>query len=499
MRGHRSKILIDSNPFEKRVAILEGGKLVEYFNERPGDRGLSGNIYKGKVVRVLPGMQAAFVDVGLDRTAFLHVSDIKENLKGIEEEEENGAKEEKSSKKDGAPPRIEKLIKEGQDIMVQVEKEPIGTKGARVTSYASLPGRYLVLMPTYGRIGVSRRIGDDKERRRLRSIVRELRPPGYGFIIRTVCKGMRREDIKADMEYLLKLWEGIELKRKKLPIRSILYEEPDLTLKVIRDIFSRDVQSLIISPRDEYERVKTFTREFMPRLSQKVRSHSDERSDVLEAHGVDIELDRALEKKVWLRSGGHLVMDQMEALTAIDVNTGKYVGKKNSEDTILKTNLESVKEVVHQLRLRNIGGIIIIDFIDMLSHENREKVYHTLKHALKSDKARTNILKISELGVIEMTRKRTRESLVQSYCTVCPYCDGNGFIKSDATLITDIYRQLVVELTKKKRKIVIYAHPTIVEALRSTGGVLAKIYEKFGKRVVTKSAALFHREEYEIL
>jgi ribonuclease G len=483
-------ILIDANPFETRMALVCGERLIEFYIERPKDRGITGNIYKGRVVRVLPGMQAAFVEIGLERTAFLHVSDIRETPDVDEEEAEE-------ARYSSQPSRIQDIIREGQDVMVQVAKEPIGTKGARITSYVSLPGRYLVLMPTYERIGVSRRIEDLKERRRLREIVKSLRPQGFGFIIRTVCEGMKKEEIKADMDFLVKLWKGMVNKSSSAPTPSILYEELDLTLRTIRDYFSPD-DRLIISSADEYARALEFVEEFMPRLRDQVELHESE-TPLFEAHGVEMDLEAAMGNKVWLRSGGHIVIDQMEALTAIDVNTGKYVGKKSSEETILKTNLEAVHEVVYQLRLRNIGGIIVIDFIDMAKSANREKVYTSLKEALREDKARTNILKISDLGIVEMTRKRVRESITQALCEPCPYCQGNGIVKNKETVVMEIFRDLLGVLPTRRRKAVLYVSPAIAELLGGGDGVIGNLQKRFRKKVVIKPVDVFHQEEYEIV
>jgi ribonuclease G len=489
MKGRQ--ILIDRNPFETRLALVQEGRLVEFYVERPKERGITGNVYKGRVARVLPGMQAAFIEIGLERTAFLHVSDIREAFEDLDEGE---AREEERPA--AAQTRIQDVIKEGQDVMVQVAKEPMGTKGARLTSYVSLPGRYLVLMPTYDRIGVSRRIADDRERRRLREIVKSLRSRGYGFIIRTVCEGMKKEDIKDDMDFLVRLWEGMEKKMSIEPAPCILYEELDLTLRSIRDYFSTG-DRLVIGSRDEYERALKFIDEFMPALRKKVELYEGA-EHLYDAYGVDIELEAAIANRVWLRSGGHIVIDQMEALTAIDVNTGKYVGKKSSEETILKTNLEAVQEVVYQLRLRNIGGIIVIDFIDMAKAANREKVYSILKEALREDRARTNILKISELGIVEMTRKRVRESITQSLCEPCPYCAGNGIVKSRDTVVMEIYRELLGVLPKRRRKAVLYTNPEVAARLEQDN-VIEDLKKKYGKKIVVKPVEVFHQEEYEVV
>lgn len=490
MKNTKTELVISSNPFETRVALIEQGRLSEFYVERAKDRGITGNIYKGRIVRVLPGMQSAFVEIGIQRTSFLHVSDIKEPPEGFEEDEEEHKRH--------ANVRIQDIVKEGHEIMVQAAKEPIGTKGARVTSYASLPGRYLVLMPTYDKIAISRRISSEKERRRLREIVSSMRQPGYGFIIRTVCEGMRKEDIQADMEFLIKLWKAILKKKEEVRTPGLVWAELDLTLRTIRDLFSEDIERLVIDSRDEYERAKKFLDEFMPHLAGRLELYEG-KEDVFDAHGVEIELTDALERKVWLRSGGHIVIDQMEALTAVDVNTGKYVGKRSSEDTIVKTNLEAVNEIVYQLRLRNIGGIIVIDFIDMARQSDREKVYNTLKEALKADKARTNILKISELGIVEMTRKRVRESLSQSLCEPCPYCDGNAQIKAKDTIIMDIYRELARELPLRKKKATIYVSPSISERIKEDPAPIQDIERKFGKKVFIKPVERFHQERYEII
>ena len=496
MRRSGNIILINHNPHETRVAALQGNRLVEFYTERSKDKGISGNIYKGKVVRVLPGMQAAFVDIGLDRTAFLHATDVYEMFDEFEE----FAKETEEER--GRPSRripIQEILKEGQEIMVQVAKEPIGSKGARITSHISLPGRHIVFTPTDDHIGISRRIGSEKERRRLREIVVRLRPEGSGFIIRTACEGMRADDIGSDMDFLTKLWGEILRKKGRNSAPCLLYEELDLTLRTIRDIFTADIDKLIIDSREEYERAVKFAEDFLPGLRQNIELYESE-DPIFDTHGVEIELTDAIEKKVWLKSGGYIVIDQMEALTAIDVNTGKYVGKKSSEETVLKTNMEAIKEIVYQLKLRNIGGIIVLDLIDMAKASNREKVYNALKEELRSDKARTNILKISELGLIEMTRKRVRESITQLICEPCPYCEGNGMIKSKDTVIMEIYRDLLKELPGKRRKATVYVHPIIAELLYSEKEfVLKEIEKRFGKKVVVKTSSTLHQEQYEIV
>ena len=496
MKEKKSEILISSNPFETRVARIDGDRLVEFYVERAKDRGYTGNIYKGKVVRVLPGMQSAFVEVGLARTAFLHVSDIKSNLDEMADEPQRNSRTHSRSNP-GSQARIQDVLKEGQEIMVQAAKEPIGTKGARITSYISLPGRYLVFMPSYDKVAVSRRISSDRERRRLKELVFKLRPPGFGFIVRTVCEGMSREEIKSDMDFLVKLWSKIQGNMETVSCPGLLYEELDLTLRTIRDVFSADVDRLVIESKEEYDRVSAFVAEFLPGLAGRVELY-DAKEDIFDAHGIEIELIGALDKKVWLRSGGHIVMDQMEALTAIDVNTGKFVGKKNSEHTIFKTNMEAVHEAVYQLKLRNIGGIIVIDFIDMSRISDREKVYNELREALKGDKARTNILKISELGIVEMTRKRVRESLSQVFCAPCPYCEGNGLVRGIDTIAMDIYRELLRDMPGKRKGVTICVSPYVAQKFEEDPLLMEDIEKRFGKKVTVKPIERFHQERYEI-
>ncbi len=494
MKNPTKEILINQSLHETRAALLEGGRLTEFYLERPGDKGLTGNIYKGRVVRVLPGMQAAFVDIGLDRTAFLHITDIHRHL----EDNEGILLKDDDKRETVTRERIQDVLKTGQDIMVQVEKEPIGSKGARITSSVSLPGRQLVLMPTFNHVGISRRIENDKERKRLRDIVKRLKPDKYGFIVRTACEDMNRNEIKADMDFLIKLWKDTQKIYEDASTPSPIYSELDLSLRTVRDIFGYDIDKFIVDSKEEYEKILGFVDNFLPGLKDRVEYY-DEVEPLFDTYGVEIDITDALERKVWLKSGGSIVIDQMEALSAIDVNTGKYVGKKNSEETILRTNLEAVKEIVYQLRLRNIGGIIVIDFIDMDVSSNRQKVYNALKEAIKMYKARTNILKISELGIVEMTRERVRASISQLLCEPCPYCDGNGLIKGKDTIIMEIYRELLKELPmRRRRKVTVYVHPTIADYICGDKMILDDLEKRFRKKIVIKTVDLFHHEQYEI-
>lgn len=501
-----NELIINATNYETRVALLENGVVSELLIERSRDLGILGNIYKGRVVKILPGMQAAFVDIGLERTAFLYVTDVREGVEeyeammkegdeGIEFESEFGSV--RFSQASSVP--IEDLLKEGQEVLVQVSKEPLGTKGARITSHISLAGRHLVFTPTVDHVGVSRRIESEKERKRLKDLVMGMRPPGTGFIVRTVSEGKSEEELKSDMAYLTKLWENIQKRRETVSAPSMIHSELNLTLRVIRDMFSADISRLVIDSGEEYEKAMEFVNTFMPKLAEFVELYDGE-EPIFDAYGIELEISRALGRRVWLKSGGYIIIDQTEALTAIDVNTGRYTGKKKLEDTVLKTNLEAVKEVAYQLRLRNMGGIIIIDFIDMDRPANRDKVYNALQEALKKDKARTNILRISEFGLIEMTRKRVRESLNQLLCEPCPYCDGRGRVKSKNTVCYEIFRAVRREfMDLPGDKIMIAVNPEIADLLYDEESLgIEELEESLGKKVIIKARNTFHQEQYEI-
>ena len=390
-------------------------------------------------------------------------------------------------------------MKEGQEILVQVAKAPIGTKGARLTTHISLPGRNLVLMPTVKHLGISRRIESDRERRRLRDLfVKRIRPKDVGFIIRTVAQDKSFRDLNADAQYLMKMWARIkrDSKRKRAP--ALIHEDLSLSMRAVRDFFTDEVDSFVIDNADEYERVVAFIGQFMPRLKARVKLFRGP-SQLFEHYGIEAEISRALGKKVWLKSGGYLLMDQSEALTSIDVNTGRYVGSKSLEETILKTNLEAVKEIAYQLRIRNIGGIVILDLIDMESLENREKVYQALSEALGDDRAKTNILKISELGLVEMTRKRTHEDLVRYLTEACSYCEGRGYHKSKRTVCFEIFREIEKEATSNSKNIVVFASSQVVARMTKEEKEHVGILEtRFGKPISIKADPAFHVEQYEV-
>ena len=492
-----NELVINVTPWETRVALLEDRVLVELYIERTKDRGIMGNIYKGKVVKVLPGMQAAFVDIGLEKAAFLYVSDVSG---GIEDYEEMGFPGIEMPTYFNPSSQIEDLLSEGQEILVQVSKEPLGTKGTRITSHITLPGRYLVLMPTVDHVGVSRRIKDEKERRRLREIVQAIKLPSSGFIVRTASEGAEPEEIRNDMEFLLHLWSNIQKKRENSTAPCLIHNDLTTILRVIRDILSPQINRIVIDSKDESENIISFINTYMPKQKYEITLY-EKSEPIFDAYGIEMEIDKILGRKVWLKSGGYIVIDMSEALVAIDVNTGRYVGKRNLADTILKTNLEAAKEIAYQLRVRNIGGIIIIDFIDMEREGDREKVYQALEETIKKDRQKTNIFKISELGLVEMTRKRTRENISRVLGEPCNYCEGAGLIKSKTTVCYDIFRE--IERTASElggHNIMVEANPEVADLLyeEERAGV-EELERKLRKKIVIKGKPGFHQEQFSII
>ena len=514
-----SELIINADFYETRVALVENGQVAEFYVERTSDRGIGGNIYKGRVVRVLPGMQAAFVDINLEKAAFLYVSDVQHPVSDLEQlflnscEIENG--EEKPDDTDESITEklknaldmqpnyndvpIQDRLQEGQEILVQVAKEPLGHKGARITTHIALPGRLLVLMPTMDHIGVSRRIENEKERKRLRDLMCVVKPPHCGAIVRTAAEGIEPEKLGAEVDFLLKLWENIQRRSEHGSAPSLVYQELDITLRAVRDLFTKEVDRLIIDSESEYRKVLSFTETFLPSLKTAVELYDGD-EPIFDAYGIEMEIQRALSKKIWLKSGGYIVIEITEALTAVDVNTGRYVGKRNLEETILKTNLEAVKEIAYQLRLRNIGGIIIIDFIDMEKETNREKVFNALKEATRKDKSKTNILQMSELGLIEMTRKRTKESIGRVLCESCFYCEGEGHLKSKLTVCYEILSELERERREMfGRNVMVMVHPDVAARFYDEErGPLERMEERLQGRIIIKGETSFHLEQYEI-
>ncbi|MCK5913307.1 MAG: Rne/Rng family ribonuclease, partial [Desulfuromusa sp.] len=433
--------------------------------------------------------------------AFLYVADVMDEMNQVERSIEGDEALLEQEDEAGLPPLppIEDLLTEGQELLVQISKEPISTKGARITSHISLPGRHLVYMPTVDHIGISRRIESEEERERLRQIVDSMRAPGTGFIVRTVSEGKSEDDLRHDMEFLVGLWENLSRGIDEISAPSLIHSDLDVTSKVLRDILTEDVKRIVVDNVEEYDKIVRFLRTFMPRLNYCIELYKGD-EPVFDAYGLEVEISRSLGRKVWLKSGGSIIIEQTEALVAIDVNTGRYVGKHNLEDTILKTNLEALKEIAFQLRLRNIGGIIIIDFIDMDKEAHREKVYTSLEDALKADKNKTNILKISELGLVEMTRKRVRESIGRTLCEPCRYCEGRGYVKGKLTIIYEILRELHREMSGLAAgHVTLLAHPEITGLLidEERCGV-DELEQRYGRTVSINSRPGFHIEQFEI-
>jgi ribonuclease G len=501
------RIVVNTGVTETRLAVQDGAVLTELYMERAGKRSIVGNIYKGVVSNVLPGMQAAFVDIGLHKDAFLYVGDYAANVGG--ERTAVGAAGEDAADLDmgvtepepdrEAPPPIEELLRKGQEILVQVSKESLGTKGARITSFISIPGRYIVYMPRARHIGVSRRIREEHERDRLRTLVRGLTPPPGGFIVRTVAEGLGEEELAADIQFLSRLWSQVERRFETARAPSALHEEMDLTFRVVRDLFSPEIEEFLVDSREAYEKTVDFATSLVPALASRVRLW-EERTPIFEATGIEREIDRALRRRVWLKSGGYIVIDQTEALVAIDVNTGKYVGKRDFEETILKINLEAVSEVVRQIRLRDLGGIIIIDFIDMERPEHRDQVSKALKRALADDKARSHVLDISELGVVEMTRRRVRQDLQAMFCAPCPTCRGTGVVKSDATLVAEIFRKIRADGAEAGgHEVVVRVHPELAHHLEvEERDGLDHLQALIGRKVGVQAVPSYHREQYDL-
>jgi ribonuclease G len=494
----QNEILINAVPGETRVAILEKKQFVELHIERARSKSVVGSVVKGRVLRVLPGMQAAFVDIGLEKAAFLYAGDYVENIEDLEEDE-NGGGGRGRRRRSRSVPNIESLLSEGQEIVVEIAKEPIGSKGARITSHVSIAGRHLVLTPWAQRVGVSRKIEFDRERRRLREIVNRVKPADLGFIIRTAGEGTREADLEADVKYLTTVWDDIQIKKDRVRAPAVLYEEPSLPLRVIRDFANPETRRIVVDSPEAYAEMKAFVDEFVadpkPRLE-----HYQGDVPLFDQFGLEAQIDANLGRKVWLKSGGYLIVDQSEALTAIDVNTGRYVGKRDLEETVLRTNLEAVREVVNQLRFRNIGGLIIIDLIDMESAENRDKVYRALQEALRGDKAKTNILKISELGLVEMTRKRTRENLVQTLCEPCPYCERKGYVLSEESVAHKVLREIQKDLPRfGGRKLAVTVSRRVAEQLLGPARpMLLALEARLGREIEVRARADLHQEQFEL-
>jgi ribonuclease G len=539
------EMIISSTEHDTRVAILEDDQVVEIFIERERSRGVVGNIYKGRVSKVLPGMQSSFVDIGLERDAFLYVSEVVNTVEeferlesgdedddapvaepvaaAVEGEEADGAETSRapdgraerrgrdrdgradSRDRDRPQPKIEDLLKEGQEVLVQVVKEPLGTKGARLTSHVTMPGRFLVFMPTVDHVGVSRKIESREERSRLRGIVREFREEhGFtgGVIIRTAAGGRSKEDIVSDLSYFHQVWTEIRQKMEARRPPAVLFQEQSLVTKLLRDLLTEDYTAIRIDHEAEHRRVVALIERIMPTLLPRVKLYTKE-FPIFEEYGVQAEIDKALRSKVWLKSGGYLVINQTEALVAIDVNTGRYVGKRTGrlEDTIVKTNLEAVKEIVRQIRLRDLGGIIVLDLIDMEEKKNRQKVFQEVEKELRKDRSPSKALQVSDFGLVIVTRKRVKQSLERQLTEPCPYCSGSGTIKSSSTICFEILTELrKIGPDLDGHGVILRVNPDIARALKEEeSAVLRDLQQTLGKPVTIKPDTHLHHEQFDVM
>lgn len=499
-----AEILINVRPLETRVAYVESGILMDLKVERKSSPTWVGTVHRGIVTRVLPGMQAAFVDIGLEKAAFLYVGDIltEEGKEFFADDDDHKSKDDDQDYRNSRDIKtpIQDLIKEGQHLMVQVAKDPLGTKGARITTHISLPGRGIVYMPYVKHIGISRKIEEENEKERLKRLVQKINPTG-GVIVRTAAEGATEEALRSDIEYLDRLGKEIQKNYEKKKTAGLVHAEIDVELRALRDLMSEDVTTVWVDDEEVYKKVSKFVTQLMPKYKQNI-IHYGEKKPLFDLYDIDLDISRATERKVWLKSGGYIVVDEAEALVVVDVNTGSYVGKKDLEDTILKTNLEAVKEIAHQLRVRNVGGIIIIDFIDMEKESHREQVLQAMQEELKKDRVRTNVTSMSELGLVEMTRKRIRPSLVKTLCEPCSYCDGKGYIKRKATIANEIFREIEREvgLTENtKRNLIVHCHAQIVDWIYEVENeTLEHLEKRFGHSIAFKIETTYHLEQYEI-
>lgn len=484
------EVLINITPMECRVALVENGIVQELFVERTAKRGLVSNIYKGKVVRVLPGMQAAFVEIGLSRTAFLHANDIVHLKKELMLE----------------PPPITDLVHEGQMVTVQVIKDMLGSKGARLTTDLSIPSRYLVYIPFGEHIGISQRIESEEERERLKALIRHIRDEHSdslkgGVIVRTAAEGISEEELRQDMAYLIKLWQHINDKKQKVQNPTLIYEELPLYQRIVRDLVIQNISKIYVDSRETFGKLVDFVKEFVPNAEEKLEHYPGERP-LFELYNIEDDLQKALSRKVALKSGGYLIIDQTEAMTTVDVNTGSFVGSRTLEDTVFKTNLEATHAIARQLRLRNLGGIIIIDFIDMQEEEHKSQVLKAFEKMLARDHAKTKITQVSELGLVEMTRKRTRESLEHLLCEVCPTCQGRGSIKTAETVCFEIFREILREARAydAANGYMVIANQKIIDRLLSEESAAVADLELFiAKPIRFQVESLYTQEQYDIV
>lgn len=487
------ELLINFAPTETRVALVENGVLQEVYVERTQSKGFVGHIFKGKVVRVLPGMQAAFIDIGLERAGFIHAADIAPL-------DENGMES-----RAGTVPDIRDVVREGQPLVVQVIKDAIGTKGARLTTHLSVSGRYLVYMPKTEHIGISTRIDDEQERDRLRNLVQQAvdeleESPEGGFIVRTVAEGALEEDLVADIPFLQKLWRVLAERIQKSSVPGVIYEDLPLFMRTLRDLVKPHIEKVRVDSREVHGRMIEFANQYAPEIAKRIEHYPGERP-LFDLYGVEDEIQKALNTKVPLKSGGYLIVETTEAMTTVDVNTGGFVGHRNLEETIYKTNLEAASAIARQLRLRNIGGIIVLDFIDMKEAENRRQVLRALEKSMERDHAKTSITGVSELGLVEMTRKRTRESLGQIMCEPCPVCQGRGRLRSAETICYEIFREILREArTYDTSKILVLASQLVVDRLLDEESANVADLEAFiGREIQFQVEAIYNQEQYDII
>lgn len=494
------EFIVNCSPLETRIALVEKGRLVELIIEREEAPSLVGNIYRGRVDAVIPGMQAAFIDFGADKNGFLYVSDIA-GVEGTGDVVlEDGVPRAKTRAKRAKQQPIETMLKKNQYVMVQVIKDPLGTKGARLTNFITIPGRYAVLMPTVETLGVSRKIESQQERDRLKKILQQVRPKGVGIITRTAAEGRDKVDLQSDVQYLGKTWERCKARYEQAKGPGLIREDLSPVLRAVRDRFSAEFEHLIIDDDKEYERVATFLDNLAPHLKKKAKTYHSKRP-IFDKMGIEKEIEKALQRKVFLKSGGHICIDHTEALIAIDVNTGKFTGKKQLEETVFQTNMEAAEEIARQARLRDLGGIIVVDFIDMDQSKNRQRLLQHFGECLKSDPAKTTISEVSELGMIEMTRKRVKSNLQKALSQTCPYCEGTGLVRSVTTITFDVLRRLQsLFCATKEHALILQVHPDIARRLRTENKPqLDDLLARFERELQVESVSDFHIHDVKIL
>jgi len=500
----KTEIIVNMQEYEKRAAIMEDGELVELIVHQSQEGRILGNIYLGRVDKVVPGIQAAFVDIGEEKKGFLYVKDIRPELTPWSDDDvevlEDTRRKRSQKRRPAEQQNIDQILKKGQKILAQVSKEPMSTKGPRLTTHISLPGRNVVLLPTVTQRGLSRRIESAKERNRLHDIVKKTAPRNMGLIIRTAAENREHQEIEADIKLLVGQWRQVKRRAGNAKPPRLLHQGMGFLDSLIYDLFTANVEQLVVDDPDTRDAIRKDVKSLAPGLEERVRLHTD-LMPIFEHYGLENKVEQIFRKKVWLKCGGYLIIEEMEALTAIDVNTGKYTGKRNMEDTIVRANLEAAKEVARQLRLRDIGGIIVIDFIDMKKRENRDRVLQELKTYLRGDRARSQIMQSSRLGIVEMTRKRVRESLAYAMRQPCPYCDGNGYILSEVTMSAKALREIESACVRASgNRIVVEMNPELAESfLRDHSDQLAQFERRHGKSIEVTRVNDLHYEQVDIL